>query len=316
METLEVLDHLAMSHAAQCSPKRREHINETIPFFEIRRDELGRHHIQGYNYESHDNAPRMMLWEQYMRGKILPHIKYDVSGWYNIELHDSYTYLNNGKDYSNCLVFSKFKHERNSTTPVLIPDPYAMQNWGGIFHEINDHMLWKDKHDKVCFYGTTTGNREPMLNQRINLCLWALDKPYADMKITKIAQMSEYDFYQACKDKNILSEQVPIHKQLEYKYHLMMDGNTCRFDIWNFKTNTITLKYESHEMLWYYPLLREGEHFMAVTKNNMKEKMHMDPAAAMRMTQSAQTVFNFISQPYVHIYYLSKILENMSYNRI
>ena len=95
-----------------------------------------------------------------------------------------------------------------------------------------------------------------------------------------------------------------------------MDGNTCRFDIWNFKTNSITLKHPSQDMLWYYPMLREGEHFIAVNQNNMKQKMHMDPAAAMRMTQSAQTFFNFITQPYVPIYYLSKIFENMSYNRI
>jgi hypothetical protein len=96
----------------------------------------------------------------------------------------------------------------------------------------------------------------------------------------------------------------------------MMDGNTCRFDIWNFKTNSVTLKYESPEMLWYYPMMRAGEHFVSVTRDTLESKMHMDPAAAMRMTQSAQTLFDFISQPYAHVYYLSKIFENMSYNKI
>ena len=76
------------------------------------------------------------------------------------------------------------------------------------------------------------------------------------------------------------------------------------------------MKYDSQEMLWYYPLMREGEHFVGVNKDTLEAKMHMDPAAAMRMTQSAQTLFGFISQPYAHVYYLSKIFENMSYNKI
>jgi hypothetical protein len=318
MESLEILDYLAAANTTYSYPKRRENIDPSIPFFEIRRDELGRHHITGYNYEHHDNAPRMALWEQYMRGKILPHIKTDISGWYNIELHDSYTYLDNGKDYANCLVFSRFKHERPSTQPVLIPDPYAMSNWGGRFGhlQVNDHLLWKDKKDKVCFFGTTTGKRDPALNERIKLCLWAVDKPFCDMKITKVAQMAQSDFMSACRGNDITCDPVPISKHIEYKYHLMMDGNTCRFDIWNFKTNSVTLKYESPEMLWYYPMMRAGEHFVNVTRDTLESKMHMDPAAAMRMTQSAQTLFDFISQPYAHVYYLSKIFENMSYNKI
>lgn len=115
----EIVEHLAMTNALAGRPKRLEDIDAALPYFELYRDGLGRSSIRGFNYAGHDNAPRMQFWEAYMRAKILPHLHAKTDGFYNIELHDSYTYLNNGRSYGGCLAFTK---RLGDARPVLIPD--------------------------------------------------------------------------------------------------------------------------------------------------------------------------------------------------
>lgn len=315
MNDIESYQWLAIANSKEGRPRRKEEIDLSLPYFEIFKDPMGRYDIRGSNYETHDNAPRMMLWEDYMKRTILPQIRTNISGFYNIELHDSYTYLDKPKDkYRGCLTFSKFKEDRG---PVVIPDPYAMQNWGGALATINDPMNWSDKIHRVCFFGTTTGKRIPSQNQRLEMCIWSLRRPdLYDFKITKIAQIPEHDVfdYLGSKRNNIISAPVSPVDQMKYKYHLMLDGNTCRFDIWNFLTNSITLKYESKEMLWYYPLLIDGVHFKEVNMNTLEQKMHMTEREAEFMIESSKRCMRKIAKPLSHMFYLSTLFENMALN--
>lgn len=318
MNDLDVIHHLAVSNSMFGRPLRRVEVKNDIPFFEIQKNDLGKYVAVGYNYEGHDNAPRMALWEWYMNSKILPHLQVsniDCRGFYNIELHDSYTYLNNGKDYNGCLVFSKYKQDKG---PVLIPDPYAMQNWGGMLQNIKDTTTWERKQEKICFYGTTTGDRDPGKNDRINMCIWSLKhKHLCDFRITKVAQMSQDSVRNAVGNdvfNNIMTPAVSPEQQMNYKFHLVMDGNTCRFDVWNYLTNSVSFKYASREMLWYYPLLLNGMHFIEVTKDNMIEKMHIDKKYAEFLTDNAKTTFSRVSQSWFHTMYLLGLFESMSQN--
>lgn len=318
MNDLESYQYLAQQNARRCRPKRLEEIDTTIPYFEIYKDPLGKYDIKGYNYETHDNAPRMILWHQYLNKAIFPFIKskdIDIKGFYNIQLHDSYTYLEDGKSYDDVLVFSKFKKD---VAPVLIPDPYAMQNWGGVLDTIRDNTPWSNKINKVCFYGTTTGNRSPALNQRLSLCLWSLAKPNLyDFKITQIAQMSQADVHSYLGDKaqQVISSPMPPSEQTKYKYHLVLDGNTCRFDVWNYLTNSVTLKYHSKEMLWYYPLMHDGVHFIEVNKDNMEDKMRgVDNNTAILLAENAKRLIRKVANPMTHVYYTKALFETMAEN--
>ena len=310
MNIQDTILHLAQNNTGKCHPRREEDIDDTIPYFSITKNDISRYKITGYNYENHDNADRMKLWESYMHTMILPNIdpNIDISGYYNIELHDSYTYLENGKNYDNVLCFSKFKNDKG---PVLIPDPYMICNYGGVMQSLNDPNNWKTKQPRICFFGTTTGNRNPELNERINLCKWASNKPFCDFKITKVAQM------QPSQDLNNIScQRVSIQDQLKYKYHLMIDGNTCRFDVWSFKTNTVVMKYPSKEMLWYYPFLQEDFHYSEVEKSNMENKMKFyetNPHIAEFMMQNAKEMSALLFRSICHQAYTIHLFESLAF---
>ncbi len=319
MNLQESITYLAQVNSRSCYPKRKEEIDKKIPYFEVYKNDLGRYNITGYNFEKHDNAPRMDLWEQYMKQAIFPNIdpSLDISGFYNIELHDSYTYLNNDKNYKNVLCFSKFKNDRDS---ILVPDPYMICNFGGMLNNINDEQEWDKKKNKIVFGGTTTGDRNPVKNERISVCLWSLDKrAWTDFYITKVAQMEMSDINAKIPNfKEIYHNPLSIDDQMKYKFHLAMDGNTCRFDVWYYKTNNIVMRYDSKEMLWYYPLLQNDVHFIDVNKDNMQQKMDFyinNPQLSHVMIYNAKKMASTLFRPIVHQMYTINLFESFAHNK-
>lgn len=316
MNDIELYDYLASNNSRFGRPLRKDEVNTSIPYFEIFRNNIGKYDIKGYNYESHDNASRMLLLEYYLKTNIFPNIKNNVCGYYNIELHDSYTYLNNNKNYKGCLVFSKFKDDN---TPVLIPDPYSMCNWNGLQQRIpNDNIPWNNKLKKACFYGTTTGSRITSLNERINMCLWSVPKrDILDCYITKIAQMTENDVQMYAKDlfPMIISQPKDIDEQMKYKFNIVIDGNTCRFDIWNYFMNSVALKFESKEHLWYYPMLQDNIHFKSVRKDNIESIiMNTDDKEANFIINNAKCTMKKIVNPLTSMQYFTSLFEYMYEN--
>lgn len=298
-----------------CYPKRLEEIDKTIPYFKLIKNQLGKYDIECFEYKYHDNADRMYTWEGYLKQSILPNIdaKIDLTGFYNIQLHDSYTYLNDNKNYKDVFCFSKFKDDNN---PVLIPDPYMIYNWNNILNNINDKQEWKTKKNKIIFCGTTTGNRNPIKNERINMCLWSLNNiDFCDFNITKVAQMNIYDIQNI---EKIYTKPLNISEQLNYKYHLSIDGNTSRFDIWPYKTNTVNFKYKSNEVLWYYPLLIENEHYIEVDKNNIREKFNFynnNNQLAELMIEKTKKMAIELFRPISHQIYMVNLFESIGLNR-
>lgn len=319
MNHIEAVNCLAQCHARTGRPLREEEVPQTIPFFKISKNDVGRLCVDGYNYEYHDNAPRMHLWKQYLEQAILPNVrnKAGVCGFYPIELHDSYTYLNNGKNYKNVMTFAKFKDDAG---PILIPDPYMIVNWGDGLN-FKDPIPFDKKDDVVTFYGTTTGHRNPSLNRRIQWCTWAMDKPAYDFKITHVAQMETPSIVnaigQASWNKIYLTTRVPREEQVKHKFHMVLDGNTCRFDVWNYKTNCLSLKEESREMLWYYPMFKNKEHFVEVNKTNvdaLRQFYASNPADAMRIARNAQVFSDEVFKPLCHMMYTTTLFETLAEN--
>jgi hypothetical protein len=319
MNTHENIIHLAQHNSRKCYPKRLEEIDQSIPYFQLTKTQLGKYDMKCYAYEKHDNADRMQLWEQYLKNMILPNIDYnvDLTGYFNIQLHDSYTYLNDNKDYKDVLCFSKFKDDKD---PILIPDPYFICNWGNMLNNINDEQEWTKKKSKIVFVGTTTGNREPIKNERINLCLWGLNnKDFCDFNITKVAQMNLLDVKSKIPDfDKFYKTNMSIPDQMQYKYQLSIDGNTCKFNVEQYKMSSVVMKYDSREMLWYYPLLQEDVHYVGVNKNNIKEKFDFynnNPQLAQIMIYNAKKISNNIFRPIIHQMYTVKLFESIALNK-
>jgi len=323
MNLNETVKYLAQSNSHKCYSKRLEEIDKTIPYFEIYKNQYGKYGINTFAFENHDNADRMNLWQKYLQQMILPNIdsNANIKGFYNIQLHDSYTYLNDGKNYNNILCFSKFK---NDSDIVLIPDPYFICNWGNMLMGINsninnDQEDWTRKKNKILFAGTTTGNRNYIKNERINLCLWGLNNTdYCHFRITKIAQMNPTDVQSKVFDFNkIYSDPINIYEQMKYKYQLNIDGNTSKFNVEQFIMNSVVMKYESKEMLWYYPLLQNEVHFIQVNKDTIKNKFdfyNSNPNLAKIMIYNSKKLANELFRPIIHQMYTVELFENISFN--
>lgn len=272
MNFAESIEWLGQVNSGACFPKREEEIDKSLPYFNVTKDDRGRYQMSLYNYEFHDNAPRMQYVAQYLLNNIFPYVRANLSGFYNIQLHDTYTYLEDNKDYKNVLCFGKFKHEKG---PVQLPDCYFIGDWGGKYRNIIDNMEWTDKKSKIIFAGTTTGSRDPKKNVRINTCIWALDKPICDCYITNIAQIEPRRIFNDVPEfKYIYRPPIPMTEQIKYRYQLVIDGNTCRWNPDVYFTNTLALHMPTRDMLWYYPLLREKEHYIDVTTENMESQFN------------------------------------------
>lgn len=320
MNTLETINHHAKVNAKSCYPRHLEDINLELPYFEVFRNDIGRYDIRTFNYETHDNAPRMGFYEAYFKNNIFPNVdkKTNICGFYNIELHDSYTYLNNKKDYKNCLVFSKFKHD---VKPVLIPDPYMVGGYGTTL-QVDDKLTWDKKRDTVSFYGTTTGSRDPSKNERLNLCLWSLgqNRQRYNFNITNVAQMSMESVQKAYPQFNTFykPQGIPVEEQLKDKFLLHIDGNTSRFDVWSFKTNSLVLKYKSKDMLWYYDMMLERTHFKEVDTNNMEASVNQllsNPVECQVIAWNAKRFVMDVLQPITHQVYSTTLFETIGENR-
>jgi hypothetical protein len=318
MNSTETIKYQGTINSGSCYPKRLEDINQNLPYFEIFKDQYNRYDIKFYNYEKEDNAPRAPYLQGYLKNSILSNVdkSIDIKGFYNIELHDSYTYRNNDINYKNVFTFSKFKDDKG---PVLLPDVYQLGNYGNTL-QFEDKIQWDKKVNKAVFYGSTTGDRDPLKNKRIDICQWALNKPELyDYKITNIVQMDSATVIQKIPNiEKIMSKAISVSDQINYKYLFNIDGNTSKFDIWPYKTNSIVLKYESKEMLWYHPLMLDKFHFVEVNKNNMESTINHynnNPIDGQIVSVNARRFLHEILKPIAHQIYTVSLFESIGHNK-
>lgn len=324
MEPDEVVKCLGYSNGRFARPLREEEVCHAMPYFEIKKNYLNRLCIECHNYKGHDNEPRMETYRDYFQSYVLPNVcTSDICGFYNIELHDSYTYLKKDEYcIDGLLTFSKFKLQRG---PVLIPDPYMVHNWGNQLSYIRDTYTWETKTDTACFYGTTTGDICPDRNKRIGFCFYTSGIPEFECKITKVAQIPEADVIQSVGKevwKKIYHPE-PIHpnEQMKHKFLINIDGNTCRFDVWNYLTNSLTLKSKSNEMLWYYPLLLQNEHFIQFDHLDIKglqsniQYLLANPQQCKRIVENSQQFAKTYMKPIMHLQYSVALFESFAENK-
>jgi hypothetical protein len=274
MNTVDAITYIAHQEGKRLKPKVIESdVCSEMPYFQLSMTETETQ-IRVHGYREHDNADRMIYFANYLSRQVLPYIKNlkGLSGYYNIELHDTYSYLSNGLDYNGCLTWCRRKTDNNV---VLLPDLYHLCNYQDKLLEIADDNTWTAKNDMIGFWGTTTGSRKPSLNQRINTCLWALDHPdKTDFKITKVAQMTLSDITNEVPSFSKIyksSGYVTPDDMFKYKFLLDIPGNTCSWDRvpMIMKSKSLLFKMPCQDMCFYYPLMHNKTHFVEVDENTM-----------------------------------------------
>lgn len=326
MNTRDNIEWLAQCNSGTCRPKREDEIDKSLPYFRVKKAQSGvggganAYQFQGFNYETHDNAPRMGYVGYWLVNDIFPRVKGDLSGYYNIQLHDNYSYLGDGKDYTDVLCFGKLKGDKG---PVQLPDCYFIGDWGGKYTSFRDETLFRNKSSKIVFAGTTTGSRDPLKNDRIQTCLWARSqeslRDICDFHITNIAQIEPQRIFREVPDfKFIYRPPVPMEQQMTYRYQLVIDGNTCRWYPDAYYTNSLALGWPSRDMLWYYPMLMDGVHYAGVDKDNLLNMFRYYEAnvgEAELITRNANKLVREILNKETCREYTVKLFENIAANK-
>ena len=299
--------------------------HDDIPYFQIICGTGNHVSVKGYEYEKHDNAPRMKFFEN-----ILPSVlckfntqNYFMNGLYfNVELHDTYSYLDKfsyiSDIYDNCLVWSK---RMNDDKVILLPDLYHLSNFNGKL-KCHDTRQWDDKIDKIGFWGTTTGNTDPQKNQRIQTCLWGIPhREKVDFYITKIAQMTAKDIYLNIPYfQKIYSTYKSDEDMLKYKFLLDIPGNTCSWDRVPFIMNSRSLLFKApcQDVCFYYPFMKSGTHFIDVDTDHMLSTMTYymnNPKEAILITENANYFVNsYLEQNSAYLYMSTLFQESIYWN--
>lgn len=179
-----------------------------------------------------------------------------------IGLHDRYF-----EDFG-IMVFSRDINNKNT----LIPDIYAMTQYSNSLN-INDRNPFKNKANKAAFIGSTTGNENPALNDRLLLCDWA-NKNNNNNKInayiSNICQISPEKISEVFPNyKDFLYRFIDFNNLLVYKFIISIDGNTTAWDRIPriFASNSICFKKKSSNINWYYNFMLPGVHYIEYDKN-------------------------------------------------
>jgi len=172
-------------------------------------------------------------------------------------------------DSWNIFVYSKNKYIKN----ILIPDLYALQNYSDKLKIIDTN---ENKINKIVFAGTDTGNWTDLkLNQRLDVCSTFVGHTFIDSKITKISQLSKEKIASVYPNVDyFIANPINIDKQLEYKCILSIDGNSSAWDRvpWVMNSKSLLFKYESDNVNWYYPLIKDKEHYIECNKFDIENK--------------------------------------------
>lgn len=224
----------------------------------------------------HDNAPRLPALVDFLNRRVLPMMDAEAKaagrGTWRVELHDSYSYLPDRHRYEEALTFGRAPDALERRV-ALIPDPYHMSDFGGgglIDAALADPVAWERKEPKLFFAGTTTGDRDPAANARVRACVWSVGRPDAKLWITKVAQMPMDRLLRAHPSvAEAMHAPVPLQEHFRYRYQVNIAGNTA---CWSrlpmlMATRSVVVHardaYGAGDAMWYYPLVREGRHYVA-----------------------------------------------------
>jgi len=260
-----------------------------------------------------NNYIRRDIFIDIINNKIVPILDLKRSICLNINFHDNY-------DNSGVLVFGK----SIKADSILIPDIYQMYNYQNS-GKILDNISFENKENKIVFGGASTGSINLRHNQRVNTCIWSIKNDWAfkntNFKLTNIVQttineLNAYALENNVNIKNIISNNISIPEQLNYRYILSIDGNTWAWDrpVWIMQSNSLFFKYESDNVGWYYDFLKENEHYISVNTNNMENKFNFfenNNNQALDIIRNANAFVKDYCGEEAWTFYLKMLFENI-----
>ncbi|GEM_PF-1345320 len=167
---------------------------------------------------------------------------------------------------------------------ILIPDFDILNQGYQVLDNLDIERLdlpWENKIPSLIWRGSTAQNGLLISNDnvhqfsRVKLCELSLQHPHLiDAKFTIFAQLGESIPYLQQFESGMMS----FESQLNYKYHILIDGNASSYSAsgWKFFANSTIFKPHSRWIQWYYSGLHPWVHYIPVTEDlsDLVEKIH------------------------------------------
>ena len=225
-------------------------------------------------------------------------------------------------DYSQGEIPLFAQSKEKGACAVLVPDFDALR---GAYQVIKNRDIttyvpkWKEKNPQLMWRGSSAqlGWRTALTQEnlpyfsRVTLCRLSDEYPtLIDAKFTILAQGGEF----IPSLKKLKGDWVSYEKQLEYKYHILIDGNVSSYTCsgWRFFINSLVFKPESTWVQWYFAALKPYVHYVPVAANladlphKIKWAIHHDKQAKMIAGNARKFALTHITIPNSlhYLYYL------------
>lgn len=176
--------------------------------------------------------------------------------------------------YTVQVPFLCYSKKKSMEKLILFPDPDSLSSWETLQKEVKIGQglyPWSKKKNKAIWRGSTTGvgfTRDNFSTfPRFQLVKKSLDNPkWVNARFTGIGQGAE-KFED--KLKGYKGNALPVHKHLQYKYQILVDGNSCAWSraYWQLFSNCLMIKQDSDLIQWFYGALKPGKHYLPVASD-------------------------------------------------
>jgi Glycosyl transferase family 90 len=213
--------------------------------------------------------------------------------------------------------------KKDSDRIILIPDYEALgTRYQVLKYDLIDitltHFPWENKKSQLMWRGSTgqlflklTEKNLPLFS-RVKLCeLSVLHPDMIDAKFTLFVQGGQFipSLY------NFEGEQISFLDQMNYKYHILIDGNVSPYTKsgWKLFTNSLIFKPQSNWKQWYFDCLKPNVHYISVKSDlsDLIQKLDWAMENDLQSKEIAANCRNFAVNQFTfdnHLLYLYKVI--------
>ncbi len=206
--------------------------------------------------------------------------------------------------------------KRRGDSSILLPDIDFLNHDFYAAPRYQDTRAYRNKLEKAIFVGSTSGGRvTPDVARtcslpRLRAARYFDGNPRVSFLLPQIVQTSGEDAAEILQQMAFCqSAYMPFSEQLRYRFVISMDGNgaTCSRVAITLKSNSVLLKYDSDDLLYYFRHLQPWLHYVPVQRDaDIEQILDMEQNAPMAFENIAEAGRRFaetyLSRDAVHAY--------------
>lgn len=169
-------------------------------------------------------------------------------------------------DHAEFPVFA-FQRLHGGGNPLLPDVDFFHHAW---YLSDSDSLSYEEKSITACFAGASTGRSLSVedirqhASERLALAHAFQSSPRVQFRIASAVHCVDDEARALLLAQPYFSPPMPWQEQLRHRFLISVDGNgaTCSRVVKSLRSNSVLVKFASPYELFYFPLLKAGEHFL------------------------------------------------------